>query len=202
MSSIDSSEIQPGFGNPVHDAQTIFRQCLSAMSEPGQIEAVDLPLITPAGLEPSTYALAMALFDQQTEVLLTPSLLNPAIEASLRFHCMSPIGSDLAEADFVICNQDERPNLESLKPGSDEYPDQSCTLIIQCQSLQQGPGWIARGPGIADRRPVQCSALDSYLVEQRREMQSLFPLGIDLILCSGNRFMCLPRTTLLEEEIH
>jgi alpha-D-ribose 1-methylphosphonate 5-triphosphate synthase subunit PhnH len=202
MNPIDSSEIQPGLGNPVHDAQAIFRQCLTAMSEPGKIEEIELPLITPTGLEPASYALALAIFDQQTELLLTPSLLTPAIEASLRFHCMSPIGSDLSQADFIVCNEDERPNLDSLKPGSDEYPDESCTLIIQCDSLQQGPGWIAQGPGIPDRRPVHCSALTPLLIEQRREMQPLFPLGIDLILCSGNQFMCLPRTTLLEEEIH
>lgn len=202
MSTIDSSEIQPGLGNPVHDAQAIFRQCLTAMSEPGRIESVELPLLTPQGLEPATYALALSLFDQQTELLLTSSLLTSVIQASLRFHCMSPIVSELGQADFVICNESERPQLDKLKDGSDEYPDQSCTLVIQCESLQQGHGWVAKGPGIPDRRQLQCSALNTSFIEERQRMQTLFPLGIDLILCSGNQFMCLPRTTLLEEEKH
>lgn len=199
MSSVPS-EILPGLQNPVMDAQQIFRQLLNGMSQPGSIAAIDYTVQHPMGLNPATYAVALSMLDQDTPLKLAASVNNAAARDSLHFHNSVPLVDSVSAADFVICNEVDRPDLETLNIGSDAWPDQSCTLIVQCQSFYNGITYRATGPGIQSSTKIRCSAFNDTLPHQREKLAHRFPLGIDLILTCGKEFFCIPRTTKLEAE--
>lgn len=191
------TQVQPGLNNPVYDAQGIFRLLLKSMAEPGLIARLDDVPEFPVGLNPASYAVALALFDQDTRIHLCNSLQQDEIKHSLRFHTAADLVADPAMADFVICDEADRPNLDCLNVGTEAYPDQSCTLIIQCESFFKGIIYRASGPGIETSRKIRCSGFNGTLFHQRETLMSQFPLGIDLILTCGREFFCIPRTTRL-----
>lgn len=190
----------PGLQNPVHDSQTIFRDLLLAMSEPGVVCNIKNNLKHPKSLHPASYGLALSIMDQDTRLKLSRGVDKPELRQVLRFHNSVPIIDDTKQADFFICNEDDAPDLRELNPGTETYPDQSCTLIIQCHSFSNGCRFTASGPGIRSTRTICCSGIDKDLVLQRERLSNAFPLGIDLILTSGRQFFCIPRTTHLEVE--
>jgi alpha-D-ribose 1-methylphosphonate 5-triphosphate synthase subunit PhnH len=191
------SQVQPGLTNPVYDAQGIFRLLLNGMAEPGLIARLDDVQDFPVGLNAASYAIALTLFDQDTCIHLSSSLQHDAIKDSLRFHSAVDLVPSCDMADFVICNEIDRPDLDQLNAGSETYPDQSCTLIIQCDSFFKGIIYRATGPGIETSRKIRCSGFNDTLLHQRESLAAQFPLGIDLILTCGREFFCIPRTTKL-----
>jgi alpha-D-ribose 1-methylphosphonate 5-triphosphate synthase subunit PhnH len=198
--NLQESIIYPGLENPVADAQTVFRKLLSGASEPGLIMSIDNPYEHPEPLSLATYAIALTLFDQSTHVHLSPSLVVKDVTNSLRFHAGVKLSHSIPQAHFVICNEDDRPDMRQLNQGSETYPDQSCTLIIQCKSFSTGDCYQASGPGIENNRRIRCSGIDSALMQQRKHMQAQFPRGIDIIMVCEQTFLYLPRTTQLIRE--
>lgn len=196
MSSVQT-EILPGLRNPVLDAQQVFRKLLDAMAQPGRIFSIDNGLQPPEALNPASYAVALSLLDQDTPLKLSASVDIAAVRDSLCFHNSIPLIDDFSVADFVICNEADRPSLETLNAGSEACPDQSCTLIIQCKSFYKGINYRATGPGIQQSRKIRCSAFKMTLIHQRVKLAQRFPLGVDLILTCGKEFFCIPRTTKL-----
>lgn len=191
------SQVQTGLANPVYDAQGIFRLLLKSMAEPGLIARLDDTPEFMTGLNAASYAVALALFDQDTSINLSASLQHKSIKDSLRFHTAAHLVDSCDQADFVICNEADRPDLDRLNAGTEAYPDQSCTLIIQCESFFKGIIYRATGPGIASSRKIRCSGFNGTLLHQRENLAAQFPLGIDLILTCGREFFCIPRTTKL-----
>lgn len=191
------AQVVPGLANPVYDSQGIFRLLLKGMSEPGLIARLDDVHQYPLQLNAASYAIALTLFDQGTAIYLAPSLQHNEVIDSLRFHNSINLLQSSSHADFVICNESDRPDLDQLNAGTEAYPDQSCTMIIQCDSFFKGIIYRASGPGIESSRKIRCSAFNGSLLHQREKLSSLFPLGIDFILTCGNEFFCIPRTTRL-----
>lgn len=191
------AQLCPGFSDPVFSSQEVFRQLLKAMSEPVLICTVQSTESCPQTLHASTYAIALSLMDQDTRLKLAIGVDSSSVRESLRFHNSVAVVEGWDQADFVICNEPGIPDLGVLNPGSEAYPDQSCTLIIQCDSFLESIPYTATGPGIQRSREFNCSALNQQLVRQREALEQRFPLGIDLILTCGQEFFCLPRTTRL-----
>ena len=183
----------PGFDNPVDAAQQVFRELLRAMAEPGVTCRAEAASRHPQALDAASYAIALCLFDQDTRLKLVDGVNSPEARDSLRFHNSVNLVDVWQQADFVICDEEETPDLEILNPGSQAFPDESCTLIIQCDSLTEGTLYSATGPGIEHVRYLRCSGLNSSLLRQREAMAQRFPLGIDIILTCDREFFCLPR---------
>lgn len=192
-----SAAIKAGFDNPVLGAQAVFRHLLKSMSEPGYVSAVEALPDCPQTLYSASYAIALGLFDQDTRIFLSDSLKNDENVVSLRFHTSLTLVDDLSHADFVLCNESEIPELAELNAGVEAYPDQSCTLIVQCESFTEGAVYQATGPGIETSRSVNASGLTPSLYAQRLAMAKRFPLGIDMIFTHQEQLFCLPRTTIL-----
>jgi len=191
-----------GFTNPVDDSQQLFRGLLTAMSEPGQIGSVAMLDQHPGPLGIASFALALTLLDRHSSYALTSGVDRPEVRQSIAFHCNAPLARECDAPDFLFCREDEIPALERLNTGSEAYPDQSTTLVVQCQSLEKGPTMIATGPGIAGQRVIACSAIGEHLVAQRERLQTRFPLGIDMIFTRERAYFCLPRTTRLRPQGH
>lgn len=145
--------LQPAFQDPVLDAQRSFRAALKALAEPGLVRNLDrAPAL--AALQPASYALCLSFLDSDTPLWLAPGLDSPTLRANLAFHCGCPIVAEREQALFALLDERELDDLSGFDSGSDRYPDQSCTLLIQLAGLDGGDSLEWRGPGIAEVRQV------------------------------------------------
>ena len=185
------SGLVPGFADPVADAQSTFRAVLEAMSRPGRVQRLPAPPAPPAPLLPAAGAVLLALTDAETPVLLDA---GPDAEEWARFHAGCPIVTDPAEAEFALAT-DTPPALAALNPGTDEDPHRSATLILQVDALEEGTGWRLTGPGIEHEHRLQVQGAPVDFLAQWAANRARYPMGVDVILCAGDRIAALPRGT-------
>ncbi|MEL7109703.1 MAG: phosphonate C-P lyase system protein PhnH [Pseudomonadota bacterium] len=192
---LDLSAVQPGFPDPVLDAQACFRKLLDALSRPGIAQALDVPS-APAPLNQATAGLALTLMDFDTPIYLSASLHTEAIISWLRFHCSAPITTVPKEASFAILQQgDDWPSLDEFHPGDAKYPDRSTSLVLQIASLESGPSVTLEGPGIKTTVDINPDGMPPSFWNERTENVAGFQLGVDCYLTADNRVIGLPRTT-------
>ena len=197
------AQLQKGFDEPVRDAQQAFRQLLKVMSEPGVIRMLD-HVDALGELSPAALTTLLSLMDQTTSLWLSPSLDTELIRTNLNFHAGAPRVDQPADADFVMAKAGELTSLDGLKIGEPEYPDRSCTLVIQLDQLEAGddqPDLLTlklSGPGIPGQRMLSLSHPGEALLAYLLERPDPFPQGLDLILVSGTRVAAIPRTTQVE----
>ncbi|AFK61357.1 carbon-phosphorus lyase complex subunit [Advenella kashmirensis WT001] len=134
----------PAFADPVLNAQMSFRAALKAMSEPGVIAQADFADALDI-MHPATFSLALTLFDDDTQIWLSPALDTPMVRANLAFHCACPVVDDPQQADLAIITAVEVDYLEQFRCGTDRDPELSCTVIVQLDSLEGGRRLCSKG---------------------------------------------------------
>jgi len=146
----DFGRLEPGFANPVHDAQACFRAILDALAHPGRIVEVPKALAgSPrAALDAAAISIALTLCDIGTPVWLDEA--SALLADYLTFHCGAPFVT-IPEARFAFIGDPAvLPPLDGFALGTDEYPERSATLVIKVSGLMAGSGVLLRGPGIRD----------------------------------------------------
>ena len=194
----DFVSLEPGFADPVHDAQACFRATLEAMAHPGQVLRLPVALsgLPPEPLNAGAAAIALTLCDGDTPIWLDRP--SGAATGYLAFHCGAPIGSAADEARFAfVANAAALPSLETFALGSDEYPERSATLVIEVSGMVSGDGALLRGPGIRDGTRLGVAGLPMRFWGERTSLTELFPRGLDIIFVSGDQLAALPRSTQL-----
>jgi alpha-D-ribose 1-methylphosphonate 5-triphosphate synthase subunit PhnH len=185
----------PAFPDPVFDAQRTFRAVMAAVAEPGTIHSIASSVRCP-GFSPAMTALALTLADFETSVWTDA---GPEAAAYLGFHTGTTVVAAPGAADFAfITAPSAMPPLASYKQGTLEYPDTSCTLVLDVASIDPTRGWTLRGPGIAGRGRLSVMPLRAGLEADLEVNRRSFPLGVDLIFCAGAQIAALPRSTSLE----
>ncbi|MBI0184633.1 phosphonate C-P lyase system protein PhnH [Yersinia pestis subsp. pestis] len=200
------------FDQPVVEAQYAFRRILKALSEPGV--QVTLPHSTGwQPLNPATTSVLLTLADQETPLYLDSQIASEGVQHNLRFHTGAPLTADLATACFaVLGNELTEVQLATCPPGNELSPEQSVTVIIQVDSLNQGTPLRLHDPGIEQNRivsPQLPQPLMNYLLMNHplinRQLMNhplnrpaVFPAGLDFLLTCGEHLMALPRTTHVE----
>lgn len=183
--------LSPAFSNPITATQEVFRLALGALAEPGTLHQLDhAPAL--AGLAPATYALCLSLLDGETPLWLAPALDTPELRTNLAFHCGCPIVPQRQQASFALLTNAELNDLSSFNPGSDSDPDQSCTLLIQLDTLDACAQQTLQGPGIQHQREVHIPVNAAFWTARR---QHRFPQGLDIFFTAGQHMMGLPRST-------
>ncbi|MFC7474794.1 phosphonate C-P lyase system protein PhnH [Dankookia sp. GCM10030260] len=189
-----SPALTPGFAEPVLDSQRCFRAVLEAMARPGRVQRLPGLPEPPAPLGAAAAAVLLTLADADTPVWLDA---GAAAEAWLRFHAGAPVVAAPAEAAFLLaCGAP--PALRDLAQGTEEEPHRSATLILQVDALEEGAGWRLTGPGIEQAHRLRVAGLPAEFAADWQANRALFPRGVDLVLCAGDRLAALPRTTSLE----
>ncbi|WP_439499454.1 phosphonate C-P lyase system protein PhnH [Bosea sp. (in: a-proteobacteria)] len=192
--------IGAGFADPVFQSQAAFRGLLAALSEPGLVREVAAGFVAPAGLEPATAIALLTLADYETPIWLPTDLRNGPAGAWLRFHCGAALVDSPADAAFaVLAGTADAPALSAFSPGSDQFPDRSTTVIVQCAGLDGGAALTLTGPGIAGHREITPQGLRPGFWAEIAANAALYPLGIDLILSHGEAVIGLPRSTQIRE---
>ena len=193
------AELPAGFADKVLSAQSTFRSVMDAIARPGSVQRIVAAAGTPGAMMRGTAAIALTLFDHDTPVWLDPQMSETSeVTKWLKFHTGAPVIEDSSICHFaLIGDPGALPALDRFAFGSNEYPDRSTTLIIQVESLAQGPSFELRGPGIDGTAMVQATIQPLDLFERLEINQTLFPRGIDVVLVAGDSVVAIPRTTRL-----
>lgn len=190
-----------GFSNEAFGSQAVFRAVLQALSHPGRSVAVEHDAQTPAVGHAASAAVLLALLDSDCTLWLSPRLAAGDAGAWLRFHTGCTLVSEAAQARFVwVAQGDVVPPLDSLALGSDIYPDQSATCVVDVLRATATPtdsegAWHLRGPGIQDVAALQVEGLPDDFEAQWAANHAAFPRGVDLLLATPGHIVGLPRTT-------
>lgn len=186
--------LAPGFAEPVFAAQHTFRAALKALAHPGTVVSIDLAPETLPPLDAATAALGLALLDHETALWLDGRLHG--VSDYFRFHCGCPLVAESNVAQFaIIADLSAMPPLAAFLQGSDEYPDQSATLIVQVDNLAEGGPLQLSGPGIAGVTRLSARGLNDRFWREWPANNAAFPRGVDVFFTCGSRLCGLPRTT-------
>src|SRR6266403_2654044 len=193
------AELPPGFADKVLSAQATFRSVMDAMARPGSVRRVAAVARAPGAMMRGTAAIALTLFDHDTPVWLDPLMSEtPEVTKWLKFHTGAPVTANSSICSFAMIGDARAlPALARFAFGSNEYPDRSTTLILQVESLTQGPPLELCGPGIDGTAVLQAAIQPANLFERLDINRTLFPRGIDVVLVADDAIVAIPRTTRL-----
>ena len=193
------AELPAGFADKVLSAQSVFRSVMDAMARPGSLQRVASAAGTPAAMMRGTAAIALTLFDHDTPVWLDTAMsTTPEVAKWLKFHTSAPVVADSSIAGFALVGDPEGLlALDRFAFGSNECPDRSTTLILQVESLTEGPVLELQGPGIDGTAALRASIQPHDLFERLSINAALFPRGIDVVLVHDHSIVAIPRTTRL-----
>jgi alpha-D-ribose 1-methylphosphonate 5-triphosphate synthase subunit PhnH len=191
------AELPAGFADRVLSAQSTFRSVMDAMARPGSVQRAVVPAGAPAAMMRGTAAIALTLFDHDTPLWLDSRMSEISdVTKWLKFHTGAPVIADPSICSFALIGDARAlPGLDRFAFGSNEYPDRSTTLILQVESLTQGPAFDLRGPGIDGTAVLQAAIQPADLFERLEINQALFPRGIDVVLVHDDTIVAIPRTT-------
>ncbi len=206
-SQIALSTLTPGFADPVHDTQAVFRTLLDALSRPGTVGVVEaaLPAARASGessvrrsnVNLAAFASLLTLCDYSTPVWLAQP--DAMLGSALRFHTGAPLVEHAHDAAFAyIHDAGTLPALAGFRLGEAESPELSATLLIRVDALTGGAPVVLRGPGIKHTTTIAPLGLPERFWRERAELAPLFPCGIDCYLVCGDALIGLPRTTHVE----
>jgi alpha-D-ribose 1-methylphosphonate 5-triphosphate synthase subunit PhnH len=190
-----TSDLRPGFADPVQGAQACFRAVLDAMARPGTLGTAGAELAPPAPLTPATAAVLLTLLDYDTKLWLDPAAT--AASAWIDFHCGAPRVASPDACDFAAALS--LPVLDVLPAGSHDAPESGATLVLQVAALGRGQAYRLAGPGLRAPRLLAVDGLPPGFVAQWQASHARFPRGVDIVLCAGTMLAALPRSVTLQE---
>lgn len=194
----DTLAFAGGFQEPVFEAQAIFRTLMDCMARPGTIGEAAATVVPPAPLTAAAGAVALTLCDHDTTVWLTPALKASPLPGWLAFNAGAPLTEERQNARFAFVEKGAMlPNLCLFAQGTQEYPDRSTTLVIEIEAFDGGRPLVLTGPGIRTQEEIAPVGLPDMFPHFWAENRQKFPRGVDLILVAGEKFLCLPRTTVV-----
>ena len=193
------AEMPAGFADKVLSAQSTFRSVMDAMARPGSVQRIEAGSGVPAPMMRGSAAIALTLFDQDTPVWLDARMAATSNVAKwIKFHTSAPVISNSSVCSFaLIAEAYSLPDFKRFSFGTAEYPDRSTTIILQVDSLMDGPAYELRGPGIDGTSMLRATIDVPGFLDRLALNATLFPRGIDLVLVSDDRVVALPRTTRL-----
>src|SRR6202795_4917828 len=170
-------QLPAGFADKVLSAQSTFRSGMDARAPPGGVRATLAASGAPAAMMRGIAAIALTLFDHDTPVWLDPLMSGTSDVAKwLKFHTGAPVIGDSSICSFALIGDARAlPALDRFAFGTNEHPDRSTTLILQVESLTQGPALELRGPGIDGTAVLQAMIQPHDLFDRLAINVSLFP---------------------------
>ena len=196
--SAPHAALSGGFADPAPMSARAFRAVLAAMSRPGTIQRAE-GAAPPAPVAPAMGLVALTLCDRETPLWLSPALATTELPDWLRFHCGAPIVADRAAAMFAFGAAEDLLPADGWPMGEAEYPDRGTTLVLDLAAFE-GEALTLSGPGIQFTAALPLGPAGAAVRALTALNAGLYPLGLDLILCAGDRVAALPRTTRLSSQ--
>lgn len=187
---MEAGALDGGFADAPVEAARAFRAVMRAMARPGTLERV-AGAVPPAPLSVAAGVAVLVLCDAGTPLHLAGAHDCRAVRAWIAFHTGAPVVGR-GDAIFAVGTWAALGPLGAYPAGVPEFPDRSATLIVEMERLE-ARGARLSGPGIKG-----VSALSLPEVAAFRANAARFPLGLDFLLCSGERLAGLPRSACVE----
>lgn len=204
MTPQDLSALGAGFTQEAYGSQQVFRAALQALSHPGRLVDVAHDAQVPQVGHAASAALLLALLDADCCLWLSPALRDSDAAAWLRFHTGCQLATTPDQAQFAwVAAGDALPALEAFAGGSENYPDQSTTCVIDVLSLAADGAdpWRLSGPGIQGGAGLRVTGLPPDFVAQWAANHAAFPRGVDLFLATQQQIVGLPRSTRIDQTV-
>ena len=133
-------------------------------------------------------------------MFVSESLASKTVLDNMRFHCACRVVLDKSQADFVVCDMAEllQWDWRGLKRGSERSPEHSATVLVQVADLDGEEHSVWQGPGILQQRHMGTGLNRNFWL--KRAAATAFPLGVDVVVTSGERLLALPRSTNVQFE--
>jgi alpha-D-ribose 1-methylphosphonate 5-triphosphate synthase subunit PhnH len=220
--------LAPGFTDPVHDAQAVFRVLLDALARPGTTGWIEATpghgdKLTPARtstptsvpiLEPTPSSIPASIpAPTPTPVAALAALLtlcdyatpvwlqarDDALASTIRFHTGAPLVDAPARAAFAYVDSPAAlPAPESFALGEPESPEHAATVLIRVDAFEGGRPLTLTGPGIETSASIAPLGIPDDFWLARAALAPAFPCGIDCYLVCGRAVLGIPRTTHVE----
>jgi alpha-D-ribose 1-methylphosphonate 5-triphosphate synthase subunit PhnH len=202
LKSQELQNVVEGFTHEAFGSQAVFRASLNALSYPGRPLEMPLDCALPRQGQGAAAALLLGLLDSDTTLWMSPSVHQSDASPWLRFHTGYKAVEDVRAAQFVwVGYGDSLPQISSLMLGSDAYPDQSATCIIETQGFDTNvEDLVLEGPGIEGKRTLAVPGLPDLFIEQWTNNHGIFPRGVDVFLTDATHIVGLPRTTRISRK--
>jgi len=193
------SALGAGFSDEALGSQAVFRAVLQALSQPGAPVRLDHDAQVPQAGHGASAAALLALLDSDCTLWLSPRLAASNAGQWLRFHTGCQLVDTPAQARFVwVAQGDALPPLQTLAQGSDAYPDQSATCVVDVQDLAADSAapdaWQLSGPGLREPAALRADGLAPDFPGWWAHNHASFPRGVDLFLATATELAGLPRT--------
>jgi alpha-D-ribose 1-methylphosphonate 5-triphosphate synthase subunit PhnH len=144
-------------------------------------------------------AVALALFDQDTRVWLSPISDCASVRKYLRGHTGCIPVAEPTLADFaIVARPGELPPLGSFHRGTQADPGCSSKLIVQVVGLEDVGPLRLSGPGMQGAMSIAAKGLGAAFLTEWAHNARLLPRGVDVLLTCGRRLCVLPRTTRID----
>ncbi|MDP3228847.1 MAG: phosphonate C-P lyase system protein PhnH [Acidovorax sp.] len=200
MSTPTLASLGAGFSNEAFGSQAVFRAVLQALSHPGSPVGIAHDAQVPTAVHCASAAVLLALLDSDCTLWLSPRIAASDAGAWLRFHTGCTLVAQPGQARFAWVGEgDAMPVLSGLAQGTDTYPDQSTTCLIDVALAQACEGdagtWRLSGPGIQHTAALQVVGLPTDFARQWAANHAAFPRGVDVLLGTPTHIVGLPRTT-------
>lgn len=185
----------------VHDTQQVFRELLSAMSNPGQIKNIASQTAKFQDIYAVLTAIGCTLLDNEEAMYVEK---NPRLFQELSDLTMAR-DSELAKADYIFLSSEMNYGsmeqiLKAVKKGTYEDPQSSATLIILCQELSGKSEMRLTGPGVDKEISLLVNQYLKTIVKLRQGLKTEYPLGVDMIFADPHGdILGIPRLTKIVE---
>ncbi|MFB9151474.1 phosphonate C-P lyase system protein PhnH [Roseovarius ramblicola] len=188
---METAALGGGFNEASVDAARAFRAVMRAMARPGTIERV-AGAAPPAPLSVAAGVAVLVLCDPGTLVYLAGGHDTRGLRDWIGFHTGAPVVAERGAAMFALGVWEALAPLDGYALGEAEFPDRSATLIVEVERLEPY-GARLTGPGIKGASALSLPEVAAFQANAAR-----FPLGLDFLLCCGNRLAGLPRSSHVE----
>ncbi len=187
----------------VFDAQVHFRILLDAMAHPGKLfsfEEIEIERIP--GIPNGVFYIAFALLNSDVRFAFLGESSLSATEMITQNTSSLKGNPELVDFVFFSGNM-EASFIQDCKKGNLSYPEEGASLVVyldklSTQFLSGSLEIILTGPGIEKENRVYLQGLNIKTLEMLKEINSEFPLGLDIYLVDQNdQFIAIPRSAVL-----
>jgi alpha-D-ribose 1-methylphosphonate 5-triphosphate synthase subunit PhnH len=175
-----------------------------AVSHPGQIYTITEPDATVAE-HILLQKIAVCLIDHEVTFALSDQWKEGMSREIAQWTGSRQVDWD--QADFIfVAGTTSQGRVGQVKRGTLAFPDRGATIIYCLDALltdnttgKASDRVRLSGPGIKTPRPPQLGGLDLAEYRLLRKVNDDYPLGVDIIVIKGDRYlMSLPRSTCIE----